>query len=386
MHKLKSRRIHATFYHFYKWLKELCGRLEIVYYFKILFGSNLKRKNISKGEDLNAKELTAIQKTWAGIHFKDYWFKWYKWVYEHSHRDSSLNAEFMSRFIPDNLYFYYFCPRLSDVNVCQSFDDKNMYDLYFPGVQMPTTLFRKIDGKLLDKEYLPILDENTLAFLDRQTAIVIKPSIDSSGGKGVLFMDGTCDKKEIMECLKRMNNCIVQERICQHKVLSDIHPSSINTIRIVSFYYQGKVEILSAILRIGIGDSKVDNSSSGGIFIGISQDGLLKEYAFNKWGSYYQKHPTSGFVFKDTLVPGFNKCKQLCIDQHYRLIQFTHLVSWDLAIGIDGNPILIEANLTFGDIDFHQIANGPLFGSFTDSVIQMVFSDKINRAINKVFF
>ena len=216
--------------------------------------------------------------------------------------------------------------------------------------------------------------------------IVFKSSIDSSGGKGVLFIDRSDEFTTVKEVLRKKMNYIAQERIIQHKILSEIHSSSINTIRIISFYFHGKVEVLSGILRMGIGKSKVDNSSSGGIFCGITQDGHLKECAYNKWGERYDKHPTSGFVFADTPVPGYDICKEICTSLHYRLVRVSQLISWDLAIDTEGTPILIEVNLTFGDIDFHQIANGPLFGAYTDSVIQMVFSDKINHMLNKVFY
>ena len=55
----------------------------------------------------------------------------------------------------------------------------------------------------------------------------------------------------------------------------------------------------------------------------------------------------------------------------------TKLISWDFAIGVDGEPILIEANLSFGQIDFHQLCNGPIFKEMTDEILCYVARNNI---------
>lgn len=37
-------------------------------------------------------------------------------------------------------------------------------------------------------------------------------------------------------------------------------------------------------------------------------------------------------------------------------------------------PMLIEANLCDGELDFHQLNNGPLFGVDTEEILSEVFS------------
>ncbi len=60
---------------------------------------------------------------------------------------------------------------------------------------------------------------------------------------------------------------------------------------------------------------------------------------------------------------------------HERMGHF-RLISWDVAIGENNEPILIEANLRNGECDFHQLNNGPLFGELTDRVLTEVFGRK----------
>lgn len=36
-------------------------------------------------------------------------------------------------------------------------------------------------------------------------------------------------------------------------------------------------------------------------------------------------------------------------------------------------PVLIEANLRYGELDFHQLNNGPVFGKDTKKILDEVF-------------
>lgn len=52
------------------------------------------------------------------------------------------------------------------------------------------------------------------------------------------------------------------------------------------------------------------------------------------------------------------------------------MISWDIATDENGQPIMIEANLTNGELDFHQLCNGPLFGDDAPKILKKVFSKK----------
>ncbi len=172
---------------------------------------------------------------------------------------------------------------------------------------------------------------------------------------------------------------IVQKALKQHEDIAGINPSSVNTIRIISLISEEGVKIYSAILRIGTSDAKVDNASVGGITCGIDLDtGKLKEYAYYVYyvdGGRCDRHPTSNVVFKGRQIPSFEKAKQLVYDAHIMTPQF-RLISWDIAIREDGEPVLVEANLRTGGIDFHQLCNGPLFGDDTTKILDEVFGKK----------
>ena len=49
------------------------------------------------------------------------------------------------------------------------------------------------------------------------------------------------------------------------------------------------------------------------------------------------------------------------------------LVSWDISVDEAGDPVLIETNLNYGELEFHQLCNGPVFGEDTRQILDEVF-------------
>ena len=126
---------------------------------------------------------------------------------------------------------------------------------------------------------------------------------------------------------------------------------------------------------MGVGDSKVDNATSGGITIGVNESGELNDKAYSVDGKSYDRHPTTGFVFAGTKIPGVAEARRI-VERQAALIPHFRLVSWDIAIDRNGEPILIEANLCDGELDFHQINNGPLFAEDTDEIMKEITADR----------
>ena len=68
--------------------------------------------------------------------------------------------------------------------------------------------------------------------------------------------------------------------------------------------------------------------------------------------------------------------QRTCCQLGSRLTSFSRLTSWDLSVNENGEPILIEVNLAYGGLFFHQIANGPVFGDLTEDIIREVIKKK----------
>ena len=254
-------------------------------------------------------------------------------------------------------------------------DNKCYYNNIFAGIPQPATLVCRIGGLWFSGDRQQISFEQVKTILDREKDAFAKIAAGSCGGKGVSYLSAADGKisEQLTKFVKGVpNDVIVQRPVKQHSALAKIHESSVNTYRIISLLSENGVKIYSAVLRVGIGGQKVDNASKGGVACGITDDGVLKKYVFQLQGQRYETHPTNGFVFEGYQVPSIDKAKELVKKAHVMVPHFK-LVSWDVIICEDGEPLLLEANLAKGTSELHQFCNGPLFGEDTKKILDEVF-------------
>ena len=306
---------------------------------------------------------------------KEYWSK-YKNINTNYHKMySDVNGIKDVRYIPDYIYFYYITQYFNDVKSSTAIDDKNYYDTLLSDVKQPTTVIKNIDDVFYDEKFLMIDKEKAINIVKKELKVekelLIKPTIATSGGKNVKVIKNGMNVEEILDTYK--SNYIIQKLVMQSQELEKIHKESVNTIRTISLLYKGKVVILSSCLRMGIGDSRIDNASAGGITCGTKEDGTLRNRAFDKHGNIYDKHPTTDFNFDGYKIVGYDRIVEKIKELHPKFAHFK-LISWDFAIDKNHEPIFIEFNLRAGELDFHQFNNGPIFGDLTDEILSDVFS------------
>lgn len=309
---------------------------------------------------------------------KEYWKKYGQNISTIFHQwYSGCNGIKDPRYIPEDLFYDKIERFFNNVELEQAYVDKGMYGLLYSSIKQPTTIIVNINGVFYDDKYNIICEEEVLKKLNEANAFVIKPTRDSGGGKNVRFINLDKESVDLIELLRQYSkDYIVQKPLVQHPVLASIHKESINTIRAMSIHEDGKVRIVSTVLRIGVGDSNVDNECSGGINCGVSTDGYLSDVAFDGSGKKYDKHP-QGFIFKNGYVPSYTKIIDIIIEQHKKMPHFG-LISWDFTVGEDGEPIMIELNLRWQGLNFHQLHNGPLFGADTENILGKVFRNGEN--------
>lgn len=290
---------------------------------------------------------------------------------------SSRNGICDVRYIPDDLYDTKIGPFFNNRHYSEGVADKNYCSLLYPEVRHPITIVHKINGFFSNADYDLITFDEAFSMCSRQDRLIIKPTIGTGGSAGISFWN----KEDTLEILKKLlvgegshGNLIVQEVVRQHEQLSRIHPSSINTVRTISLLFKDKVHILSSILRMGVDGSRVDNCSAGGWLCGIQENGQLKEAGYTSTFVRHLRHP-QGFLFSEGVVPSYDKILTLIRKLQGKMAHF-RLISWDFAVGEDGEPIFIEANLFDGAIDLHQICNGPVFGDLTEEVLDQVFKKR----------
>lgn len=282
-----------------------------------------------------------------------------------------MHGRFDVRYLPDDLYLTRILPHLNDRDYA-ILTHKGLQPLLFD-CRQPRTLFMVMGGHYYDASYRVITRDQALARFLEEGRGVFKPSTRTHSGRGIQFFQ-TGSAGELSDFLDLhfadLPDYVVQEVVEQHPALAAIHQSSVNCVRIMTLLVDGRAVSVSSVLKMGAGGSQVDNLGFGGIVCGIKEDGSLRDVAFAANGDPYSKHP-QGFDFAGFLVPSFEKVKEMAQEMAER-IPHTRLIAWDIAVGRDGEPILIEYN-DIGELGFMQYASGPLLGDLTDRILQEVF-------------
>ncbi len=324
-----------------------------------------KREHLTQLTREQQDEILSFWKPFRDVSGEMKWFEFYN--------TSCQDKSRLKRYIPESVYYtdidtFFTIPRR-----CEELDDKNLYDLYFPDVKMPATIVRKTNGVLLDADYNIIDVQRALQLCKERGSVISKEARNSAGGFGLRFFDfPSCSDEEFTRWLLTNDEINIQEVIHQHESFDQIHDKSINSVRIMSLLLDGQVHILSAVMRMGIDGARVDNASSGGWACGIREDGRLRELPYDKTGARFRSHPQRA-VFKDHQLVGFDKCCDVIRANAGKLCSASRLVSWDFAVDAQGEPVLIEVNLTFGGVTIHQMCNGPILGDLTEAILTEVY-------------
>jgi len=283
-------------------------------------------------------------------------------------------------YIPGYIWNHKIVPLLNDFSVWKAFTDKNLSDVFLQTSNRPNTILHRMHGHyyrghdLLPRpDVLPYLSE-----FDGE-AFIIKGS-RTDGGAGVRLLE-IADKGIVVSgkrCaiadLETMygNDFLIQERIVQHEDMARVHPGSVNTIRVVTLRWRDEIVVLMSIARFGVGDSLNDNLATGGLACGIDQDGRLMDRAYDIKCRVFSEHPTTGYRFKDRMaVPSHESVKEFARTLHKQIFHFD-IVSWDIAVGQDGEPVFVEVNFHGGCDSYQLVCGRSLFGDLTEEILHAV--------------
>ncbi|MDO5316133.1 MAG: sugar-transfer associated ATP-grasp domain-containing protein [bacterium] len=317
---------------------------------------------------LSEGQINDIKAYWKRLTGKDVPVFWHKYFY-------SRNGNFSVRYVPTCIYHSSFIYRLNCRPLTMAYTDKCSYDNYFPDVWRPKTIVRNINGYFFD-DCKPISREEALKKCWNLENAVIKPSMIGMWGTGVrLFSteEGALNEKETVENLFEQfgKDYIIQEKVIQHAEMSRLNPTSLNTLRVLSFRHGDEVTIIYAVVRIGRKDRVVDNETSGGINADIDlSNGRIVDCAYGTPSEKRILCTDIGTELKGFEIPSFNQTLDIVKELHLRLPYF-HLIGWDFGIDEQGRPVMIEWNRC---PDLSQTAHGPAFGEMTEEIVSFALS------------
>lgn len=313
---------------------------------------------------------------WKSLGFKNIDRRWYLFYRNCSGTDDI-------KYVPENIYYNKIEPNLNNKYLSLGYQDKNFYDRLYEQSLFPDTILRCINGIFYDKFYNKI-DENDFHSIlcgCEARSCVLKPAIDSGGGKGIQI--ARIDGGDIFDAHNRKvslndlvysyrGNFLIQHKIEQSEFFAQFHNYSINTIKLYTYYseYSDDVYVLKSVLRMGINNLFTDNQTAGGISCGIFPDGKLNSFAYDKYGFRCCAHPNSKIIFKDKVVPNFSEVINIAkkiqdLNPHFRVMGI------DMYVDKKGNSKILEINAKNNEINFHQLYGGSLFGDLTEEIIEI---------------
>lgn len=251
-----------------------------------------------------------------------------------------------------------YCERMNSIKNMIIFDDK--------------ALSYKVFKKYYKRDLAGIFSENDedifKNFISQHERFIVKP-FDGAGGYGIQIMNGDKNypKRQLMELLaKYKKGFVIEELIIQSNELSQLHPESVNTLRMPTVLFKDRTDIIHPVLRVGRGGNIVDNSHSGGISCGIDVDTGKIISAADANGRRYETHPDTGVRLIGFNVPDWEEAKSLAIELA-RVLPDNKYTGWDLAHTENG-WIMQEGN-DRGDFDIFQLTSNSGFRKEIEQIV-----------------
>lgn len=324
---------------------------------------------------LTQTEKHGIQKIWGAIGSEiinlDYW-RFYK--YHNGDKVSPL-------YVPDNIYWSRIIRALNPISLTRTYINKNLYPTILRGIKQPKVLINVINGVIYGTE-MNIIGFNQAAeiILKFEHDVIIKPTVATSGGHGVIKLPAKTSLEEIKKTLLSYgHNYICQEVVNQSKCTAVFNKSSLNTFRVNTVNINGRTTCECLMFRHGLNGNVVDNFASGGVVCGMSKDGQFNGTNFNAKLQPLINHP-DGCPYTSFTIPHISDVIDAAVNAHQRLMPHIGHAAWDFAIDENECPVMIEVNLMLPGIIMEQLTSGnSIFGDRTEEVIN--YALKRNNSI-----
>ncbi len=257
-----------------------------------------------------------------GINFTEYFV----------HKYYALNA--IGREQINNLRLQYgFCELVNEPSLRELFDNKGLtYEKFRPFYKRELISVNSIEDFQIFE-----------AFLVKHNSFIYKP-LKGVCGRGIkIYKDIDVNHMSLFKDFLVNGSFVIEELIEQGEGMAVLHPQSINTLRIATFRIKDNVVIYGAAVRMGTGNSIVDNAGSGGIFCHVNHDyGFIDTDAKDYLNNRYVHHPDTGVRFIGFNIPHWEEAKEL-VTGMAKTIEGATIISWDLALSKKG-WCMVEAN------------------------------------------
>ena len=333
---------------------------------KLIRGVRKNLRKIKTGNDLTREQENEIKQFYRDLLGIDIPLDWHRYFYKRT-------GVYSIKYLPTSLYWTEIIGKVNQMQFERAYSDKNLTEFILRGIKYPETVLKNVNGYYY-------LDGQAV---DRDTAIracqdlgdvIIKPTMQShgSGVRKFSVKDGntSIDNETVDHLFSRYKaDFIIQKVVRQHERLSALNPSSVNTLRILTYRSGMEVLVPYTVIRIGRKGWDIDNETAGGISTRIEKDGKLARYAYGAPGNDGIEQTDTGVVLEGYEIPSYAEAVDTVKKLHLQLPHF-NLIGWDISIDQEDDPVLIEWNVW---PELSQSANGPAFGEYTERILKEIW-------------
>lgn len=221
-------------------------------------------------------------------------------------------------------------------------------------------------------------------FAAKHRNFILKPALRNNG-TGIKIYDLDTDNvnlEDIFNNAIKQGGAIIEELIHQTGLINEFNPSSVNTVRFVTFFHNGQLTKVSAGLRMGRTGAELDNASLGGVFVGVdTETGIIHSQGQAMYSTKrYDEHPDSHIKFVGTQIPHWDELLET-VEEIVRVFPEKKYIGWDFAYS-DKGWVICEANGVPGHQLCQTVAKEGLRPLYSKTLFTLVKDcDKYSKAI-----
>ena len=348
--------------------KNLLKRIDDTYYYYVIRKAEYQkiedRKNCWKQVELTQQQIVEAEKVYG----KGADLRWHRYF-------QYFTGKFDPQYLPDPVFALDMECKLNPRKIAVEMEDKARLPIFYstvPDIVIPKTVVLNTSGIFYDGANNVVTREQAEClvkeFLEANGEAVMKPTRNTGGGAGVSILDTDSFAGLLCE-----TDFIVQERIINQADIQALNPSSLNTMRVITYICKEQYCYAPLAMRLGCGTNRLDNITSGGICVGVQDDGRLCPNAYTEYCiEKYTKHPYTGISFDGYAIQNVDKVIKAAIECHKRTPHM-RMASWDFTLNHEGKATLIEVNLIGQSVCFPQYTHGKsLFGENTQEMLKVM--------------
>lgn len=231
------------------------------------------------------------------------------------------------------------------VAIWQSFNPPE-FDHLFREKYQTYQMFKPFYGRNVVRYHGTNFSHDVSEFVAANRRFFLKPN-DGSAGIGTRVVDINEYDNDFEQFFLEIQggDWVFEQLIEQEENIAQIHPYSINTIRVNTVVTKSGIKVMTAAFKVGNGQSIADNFHQGGIAAPVDlASGIVCGTPVDRWNRTFIHHPLSGVKLTGFQIPHWQQVIELS-RKLAAVVPQVRYVGWDIAITQDGTPIVVEGNV-----------------------------------------